>query len=139
MSDWSPASVLALLVVALGAAAARADPVPPPGSAAAAANTYLVVYRRGPAWQEGRPMREQVSLREHFHYYLGLHGQGRLLAGGGFTDESGGAAIFSADSDAAADAVVAADPAVKSGVFRAELQRLKLNDWDAIARRQAAQ
>ena len=139
MSNWSPVKFLVLLAMTLGAGIASAEPVQAPASTAAAANTYLVVYSRGPAWDDGKPMREQPGLREHFAYYLDLHGQGRLVAGGGFTDESGGAAIIKADNDAAADAFIAADPAVKSGVFRPTLQRVKLNDWDAIARRRAAQ
>lgn len=138
MSDWSLVRFLVLLPLTLGASASLADTAQP-HAPAAAANTYLVVYRRGPAWVDGKPMREQPGLREHFAYYLDLHGQGRLVAGGGFTDESGGAAIIKADDDAAADAFIAADPAVKSGVFRPTLQRVKLNDWDAIARRRAAQ
>lgn len=100
--------------------------------------TYLVVYRRGPSWVDGRSMREQQSMREHFLYYLELHRKGLLIAGGGFTDESGGAAVFEAADDAAAAEIVAADPAVKSNVFRFELQRWKPNPWEEISKRKAA-
>ncbi len=139
MSGHSPIPIMVLLVSLLGASIASAGPGTALESAAGATNTYLVLYRRGPAWEEGKPMREQQSLREHFAYYLDLHRQGRLIAGGGFIDESGGAAVFTADSDDAAAALIAADPAVLSGVFRHELQRWKLNAWDEIARRRAAE
>ena len=129
---------VAILLAALLAAPALADPAQPLAAAAGAADTYLVVYSRGPAWLEGKPMREQPGLREHFAYYLDLHGRGRLVAGGGFGDGEGGAAVFTADSDEAAEAFIAADPAVKSGAFRPELRRWKMNDWDEIARTRAA-
>jgi uncharacterized protein YciI len=118
--------------------AGEAGPAGKLAGAAGAQNAYLVLYRRGPAWVEGKPMREQPSLPEHFAFYLDLHRQGRLIAGGGFTDESGGAAVFSAAGDEEAAALVAADPAVRSGVFRHELQRWKLNPWDEIARSREA-
>ena len=85
-----------------------------------------------------KPMREQQSMREHFLYYLGLHRKGLLIAAGGFTDESGGAAVFEAATDSAAAEIVAADPAVKSNVFGFELQRWKPNPWEQISQKEAA-
>ena len=116
------------LAVAFGALAvtAPADETKPSDSLAtlsATRPTYLVVYRHGPSWLDGKPMREQQSMREHFQYYIGLHRKGLLIAGGGFTDESGGAAVFTAADDAAAANIIAADPAVKSKVFDFELRR----------------
>jgi hypothetical protein len=110
--------------------AGEAGPAGKLASADGAQNAYLVLYRRGPAWVEGKPMREQPSLREHFAFYLDLHRQGRLIAGG--------AAVFSAAGDEEAAALIAADPAVRSGVFSHELQRWKLNPWDEIARSREA-
>jgi uncharacterized protein YciI len=83
-------------------------------------------------------MREQQSMREHFLYYLGLHRKGVLISGGGFTDESGGAAIFEAADAAAATELVAADPAVNSKVFRYKLQRWKPVTWAEISKARAA-
>ena len=100
--------------------------------------TYMVTYRHGSNWVAGKPMREQQSMRAHFLYYLGLHRKGLLIAAGGFSDESGGAAVFRASDDAAAAEIVAADPAVKSNLFRFELQRWKPNDWEDISKRSAA-
>jgi uncharacterized protein YciI len=99
---------------------------------------YLVVYRLGPAWVAGKPSAEQPGMRDHFEYYLDLYRKGRLQAGGGFTDGSGGAAIFEADGDEAAAAFLAADPAVVSGAFQYDLKRWRPNRWDEIARRRAA-
>ncbi|HEU4781373.1 MAG TPA: YciI family protein [Steroidobacteraceae bacterium] len=100
--------------------------------------TYLVVYQRGPSWVEGKPMREQEKMLDHFNYYIQLHRKGILLGAGGFTDESGGAAVFEAQTDAAARLIVSEDPAVTSKVFSYELQRWKLNPWEEISRKRAA-
>jgi uncharacterized protein YciI len=131
---------LAVVLGALALTALAAEPKPSDALASLSTtrNTYLVVYRRGPDWVDDKPMREQQSMREHFLYYLGLHRKGLLIAGGGFTDESGGAAVFEADNDAAATEIVAADPAVKSKVFRFELQHWKPNPWEEISQKRAA-
>jgi uncharacterized protein YciI len=125
----------ALAVTVLAAETAPGDALV---TSSATRPTYLVVYRRGPSWAEGKPMREQQSMREHFRYYLELHRKGLLIAGGGFTDESGGAAVFEATDDAAANEIIRADPAVESKVFRFELQRWKPNSWEEISKREAA-
>jgi uncharacterized protein YciI len=126
--------VSSLAMMALGA---ESKPGDKPSSSDTARSTYLVVYRHGPGWVDGKPMSEQQSMREHFSYYLGLHRKGVLVSAGGFTDESGGAAIFEATDDAAAADVIAADPAVKSTVFRYELQRWKPVAWEEISRKRA--
>ena len=125
-------------VFAAIALAAGPDPGDTFASLSPTRNTYLVVYRRGPGWVDGKPMREQQSMREHFLYYIGLHRKGLLVAGGGFTDESGGAAILQADDDKAAAEIMAADPAVHSKVFQFELQRWKPNAWERISQDRAA-
>ena len=85
-------------------------------------NLFVVIYRPGPAWQAGRPMSEQ-GLLPHGRYYRGLLDDGRLFAGGGFTGSDGGMAILRVADMGAARAIVAADPAVTSGIFVAELEQ----------------
>jgi uncharacterized protein YciI len=123
-----------LSIVALGA---EPKPSDAPASSSATRATYLVVYRHGPAWVDGKPMSDQQSMRDHFSFYLGLHRKGALISAGGFTDESGGAAIFEAADDAAAAELIATDPAVKSKVFRYELQRWKPVAWEEVSRKRA--
>lgn len=120
------------------ASAAETGPADALASVDAAQPMYLVVYRRGNAWEEAKPMGEQAGMREHFRYYLDLHRKGQLVAAGGFTDDSGGAAVIRAADDAAAAAILALDPAVKGQVFRFELQRWKPNAWEEISQRAAA-
>lgn len=111
------------------AAHSTEKPSPTPG-------LYLAVYRPGPAWIKGQPTASQ-PLREHGRYILQLHLQGKLKLAGGFPDD-GGAAAFEADSDEAAQAIIAADPAVTAGVMECTLRRWSVQDWEAIALRSKA-
>ena len=94
----------------------------PAATVQGASNLFVVIYRPGPAWQAGRPMSEQ-GLLPHGRYYRGLLDDGRLFAGGGFTGSDGGMAILRVADIDAARAIVAADPAVTSGIFVAELEQ----------------
>lgn len=125
-------------VLTVNGRAADAEPTDALASLDATSPTFMVIYHHGANWVAGKPMREQQSMRAHFLYYLGLHRNGQLIAAGGFNDESGGAAVFRASDDAAAAEIVAADPAVKSNLFRFELQRWKPNDWEDSSKRSAA-
>jgi uncharacterized protein YciI len=106
---------LSLLIAAVPAAAQ--SPAPPPGPR----QLFVILYRPGPAWIAGRPMREQ-DLRPHGAYYAGLLRDGRVFAGGGFEGDGGMAIIRAADA-AEARAILDADPAITSGVFVAELRQ----------------
>ena len=67
-------------------------------------------------------MREQ-DLRAHGAYHARLLREGRSFAGGGYVGEDGGLAIVRAASVEEARAMLAADPAIASGVFAAELRQ----------------
>jgi uncharacterized protein YciI len=119
--------VLSALLLMFLPPAAR--PIAQQAGSQSSTRTYLVVYRPGPAWVAGKPMAEQ-PLREHGKYMLSLYTSGSLKFAGPFTDNAGGAVAFEAVSDEAAQAVVAADPAVTSRVFVAELHPWGLVDWE---------
>ena len=57
----------------------------------AAEPTFAIVYRPGPAWIPGRPLREQ-ALASHLSYMQALFRTGSLVFAGPFLDDSGGAA-----------------------------------------------
>jgi|RhiMetdeSRZDD1v2_1073273.scaffolds.fasta_scaffold19883_2 uncharacterized protein YciI len=119
---------LAGLGVALtsgGAAAEEAKPAQP---------SYLCVYRPGPKWLPGKPLAEQ-PLREHGRYMLDLYRRGIMRMAGRFADGSGGAMLFGADDDPAAQEIVAADPAVVAQTFTYELHQWAFVDWQALAKR----
>jgi uncharacterized protein YciI len=91
---------------------------------------YVIIYRPGPHWQEGKPFSEQ-DLRAHGAYMKTLYDDGVLHRGGPFTDDAGGVAIVSVTDDHAADGVVQGDPGVAAGIFVAEAHPWLSVDWDS--------
>lgn len=110
------ALLLFLLLLGAAPAAAQAPAQAPPRQ------LFVIDYSPGPAWRSGRPMREQ-DLRAHGAYYAQLLRDGRAFAGGGYVGEDGGLAIIRAADMAEAQAILAADPAIVSGVFVARLRQ----------------
>lgn len=82
---------------------------------------FAIVYRPGPAWISGKPVREQ-ALSPHLAYMQNLFGRGVLAFAGPFLDDSGGAAFVRAADEGAAVAIRDGDPAVQSGVFVGEVK-----------------
>jgi len=82
---------------------------------------FVFQYSRGPAWRDGVPMRQQ-GLAPHGAYMQQLQDEGRLYAGGGYASDDGGMAIVTAANIEEARAILAADPAITSGIFVAELR-----------------
>lgn len=108
-------------LLALLLAAAQAPVAADPG-AAQPRQLFLFLYRPGPAWRAGVPMRGQ-DLAAHAAYHAQLQRDGRGFAGGGYFGEDGGMAIVRAATRAEAEAILAADPAIQSGVFAADLRQ----------------
>ncbi len=96
--------------------------------------TYLVIYRPGPAWLVGKSVLEQ-PLKEHGKYMLGLYIKGSMKLGGPLTDDAGGAVLLTVADEPEAKTIVAADPAVKSGIFVYEMHPWKLQPWDEFAKK----
>jgi uncharacterized protein len=90
-------------------------------------STFLVIYRPGPAWLPGKPVGEQPT-KEHGRYQLGLYKKGEMKFAGPFTDDAGGAVVLEVADEAAAKAIVAADPGVTSGLFVTEM-----HPWAPVA------
>jgi uncharacterized protein YciI len=111
------AILLLALLLAAAPAAAQSEPAPE-----APRQLYLFLYRPGPAWRAGVPMRRQ-DLRDHAAYHGRLLREGRSFAGGGYVGEDGGMAIVRAATLEEARAMLAADPAIRNGVFVAELRQ----------------
>jgi uncharacterized protein YciI len=96
--------------------------------------TYLVLYRPGPAWLTGKSVMEQ-PLKEHGKYMLSLYIKGSMKLAGPLTDNAGGAVLLEVSNEAEAKAIVANDPAVKSGVFVYEMHPWKLQPWEEFAKK----
>jgi uncharacterized protein YciI len=99
-----------------------------------AKSTFLVVYRPGPSWVTGKSLSEQ-PLKEHGNYMLSLYTKGSLKFAGPFGDDAGGAVVLEVSSEAEARAIVAADPAVKSGIFLHEMHPWTLVEWDKFLKK----
>jgi uncharacterized protein YciI len=85
---------------------------------------YRVTLNRPTLLTEGPTETEQRLLSEHFAYLQDLTQRGvMILVGRTQTTgpETFGIAIFEADDEAAARAIMNADPAVSSGLMRGEL------------------
>jgi uncharacterized protein YciI len=76
---------------------------------------FAVVYRPGPKWKVGAPMKDQ-DLRNHFLYLRDLGQKGAVVVAGPLGDD-GGLVILRASNQEAALRMVSADPAVLAGVF----------------------
>src|SRR5215813_692400 len=79
--------------------------------------TYAFIYAPGPQWLVGRPVTEQ-NLEAHCAYMGDLYAQGQVPLGGLFVDDAGGGfALVRAKGRNEAMALLAADPAIREGVF----------------------
>jgi len=94
--------------------------------------TFLVIYRPGPAWLAGKSVSEQ-PLKEHGKYMLGLYVKGSMKFAGPLTDNAGGAVVLEVADESQAKAIVAEDPAIKSGVFICEMHPWELKPWGDYA------
>jgi uncharacterized protein YciI len=96
--------------------------------------TYLVIYRQGPAWPQGKKVSE-LPLKEHGSYMLSLYAKGVMKQAGPLTDNTGGAVVLEVSSEAEAMAIVANDPAVKAGIFVHELHPWAPVGWEKYLRK----
>jgi uncharacterized protein YciI len=91
-----------------------------------------------PTWPprglEGKSVFEQ-SLKEHGKYMLNLYIKGSMKLAGPLTDNAGGAVLLVVAEESEAKAIVAEDPAIKSGIFVYEMHPWKLQPWDEFAKK----
>jgi len=81
---------------------------------------YAVVFAAGPAWRRGKPFAEQ-GLRQHFDYWMALFKSGRVATAGPL-GEDGGLVLLTASDQAEANLILAADPAIKAGIFTGSIR-----------------
>jgi uncharacterized protein YciI len=79
---------------------------------------FVAVHNRpGPAWVEGRGIREQPHWHGHAAFIDGLVESGHLYLGGPYEETLGSLLVFQAADVHEVQALLAADPFVASGVF----------------------
>jgi uncharacterized protein len=131
MKMTSPFMLLSITLMSYSSLSIAATDEPQPEKAK---ETYLVIYRPGPAWLEGKSVFEQ-PLKEHGKYMLNLYIKGSMKLAGPLTDNAGGAVLLVVGQESEAKAIVAEDPAVKSGIFLYEIHPWKLQPWDEFAKK----
>jgi uncharacterized protein len=123
-----------VVIVVVALAAGLPSPVREARGGPAMKTTYLVLYRPGPHWVAGKPIREQPP-REHGKYMLDLYARGAMKHAGPFDDNTGAAIVLEAADEAEARSLVAGDPAVKTGTFTAELHPWALVPWESYLKK----
>lgn len=88
--------------------------------------TYLVLRRRGPAFDAAAPVEGQPDWDGHAACMIRLAKAGALLFSGPFGDREGALLIFRADSSARVKAWVDEDPWSVNGVLVTDL----ISPWD---------
>jgi uncharacterized protein YciI len=90
----------------------------------------VVLYRRGPAWEDAKPLGDQLGIREHLEYLTGLYHQGVLGKAGPFwtleeqvAGDLVGLVVHRADDAEQAAALTDEDPAVRRGLMEADVHR----------------
>ena len=131
MKMTSPFMLLSITLMSYSSLSIAATDEPQPEKAK---ETYLVIYRPGPAWLEGKSVFEQ-PLKKHGKYMLNLYIKGSMKLAGPLTDNAGGAVLLVVGQESEAKAIVAEDPAVKSGIFLYEIHPWKLQPWDEFAKK----
>jgi uncharacterized protein YciI len=76
----------------------------------------------GPKWQPDQPATMRGWIRAHFEYLTARFGEGAILWGGPYQSNDGGMLIFACAAEQDAHAIMADDPAVRSGVLQYELK-----------------
>ena len=104
-------------------ASAKSETKPTPAAPApviAKGHLFAVVLGPGSTWKKGQPFKGP-GLDAHRLYWKGLYAQGRVASAGPLGDRSG-LALIRAKNQKEADALLAADPAVRARVL-AEVAR----------------
>lgn len=96
------------------AAAAASEKVMPPRKGG---SLYAVVIGPGPGWKKGQPLRSGGN-DGHYAYWKELQGRG-LIESAGPVGKDTGFVLLRARNQKEANALIAADPAIRAGRFRA--------------------
>ena len=84
---------------------------------------HMALLKKGPKWDGKMEPQQNPVLKEHITYFLSLLSSGKAIIGGPITDDADLAGIYILRAQSADEARtwVEADPAVKGGLFTAEM------------------
>jgi uncharacterized protein YciI len=86
---------------------------------------FAVLFRTGPAWDAAKPPGQQRFFKEHSQNLLALRKAGKIALGGRYADV--GLVVVQAQDEAEVRALLAGDPSLAEGVFRADV-----HPWSTI-------
>jgi uncharacterized protein YciI len=107
----------------------RATAQTSPPAAAQPRRVFVAIYDRGPRWIQGKSAFEQAGIHEHILHHEAL--AVRLIGAAPFVmgpdDSTVGLIVFEAENQDAAQAWLAADPAVVNGVLKAVVREWRVS------------
>jgi uncharacterized protein YciI len=118
---WALAVVISSAAIAQGQHAAAGDK---PTVQGLGQLYYMIVFRPGPNWIKGKPYTQQALL-PHGRYLQSLYERQMIVLAGPFMDDAGGFVILDCPSEAEAQAIAAAEPATRSGIFVNEVHPIR--------------
>ena len=80
-------------------------------------NTFMLLWGHGPAWVEGKTVREQPYWTEHAAFMDPLFDNGMVVLGGPFADGTGSMVIVEAESEQEVADLFARDPFAVYDIF----------------------
>lgn len=80
-------------------------------------NTFVILWGPGPAWVEGKTVREQPYWAEHGDFMDSLFANGTVILGGPFVDATGSLVVVEAGSEQEVADLFEHDPFVERGIF----------------------
>ena len=80
-------------------------------------NTFVILWAPGPAWVQGKTVREQPYWTEHAAFMDQLFANGTVIMGGPFTDGSGSMVLVEAEEESEVRTLIANDPFVVQRIF----------------------
>ncbi|HEX7964244.1 MAG TPA: YciI family protein [Gammaproteobacteria bacterium] len=113
--DWKGVCRNAVAAALLLAASAAAEDAPKDSA------LFVILYKQGPAWKEGVPMKQQDAIGAHYLYMKKLFQEGTILDAGPTLDEPGGVVVLKAKDLADAKTIMAADPSITREMFTGEV------------------
>lgn len=80
-------------------------------------NTFIFLWAPGPAWVQGKTVREQPYWDEHAVFMDRLFENGTVVMGGPFADGTGSLVVVEGENENEVAALYASDPFVVQGIF----------------------
>ena len=80
-------------------------------------NTFIFLWGPGPAWVQGKTVREQPYWDEHAVFMDRLFDNGTVVMGGPFADGTGSLVVVEGENENEVSALFANDPFVVHGIF----------------------